>query len=257
MKMMETERIERYVDDLLEVSGVCRSDEAAQPVRRLLHHLYTAVAMYELMDDEERGLIAYIQKKLRYFFASKCDLKERKRNKEKANIPPTPPIKEKAKKEKAEKNPPTACDAQETFRKECLGLIGRYDQQQVAAFYAHWTQRSPKTGRMMFEDEKYWNTETRLKRWVKNQYSVADATAALRLNRAKKKQEQEEVAAEQQRQQAAMREQADAQREAQAEQVRQEAGGLEEYIRDNPDSTMARIAREREARERKKTTKTT
>lgn len=255
--MMETENIERYVSDLLEALDICRNDEAMQPLRLLLHHLYSAVAMYEQMDDEEKKLIAYMQEKLRNYFTEKYNLKERRRNKEKESLPPAPPTKEKAKKEKAEKNPPTACDAQETFRKECLGLIGRYDQQQVAAFYAHWTQRSPKTGRMMFEDEKYWNTETRLKRWVKNQYSVADATAALRLNRAKKKQEQEEVAAEQQRQQAAMREQADAQREAQAEQVRQEAGGLEEYIRDNPDSTMARIAREREARERKKTTKTT
>ena len=65
-------------------------------------------------------------------------------------------------------------------------------------------------------------------------------------------QEQDAAAAEQLRQQAAMREQAEALQEAQAEQARQEAGGLEEYIRDNPDSTMARIAREREARERKK-----
>ena len=255
MKMMETERIERYVDDLLEVSGVCRSDEAAQPVRRLLHHLYTAVAMYELMDDEERGLIAYIQKKLRYFFASKCDLKERKRNKEKANIPPTPPIKEKAKKEKAEKNPLTACDAQETFRKECLGLIGRYDQQQVAAFYAHWTQRSPKTGRMMFEDEKYWNTETRLKRWVRNQYSVADTAAALRLERLQKRLANENAAAEQQRRLAAMREQADAQREQETEENRKGQMLTDEYIREHPDSLMARIAREREEREARKRNK--
>jgi hypothetical protein len=39
-----------------------------------------------------------------YFFETKCDLKERKRNNEKEKFPPAPPNKEKEKKEKEEKN---------------------------------------------------------------------------------------------------------------------------------------------------------
>ena len=253
--MMETENIERYVSDLLEALDICRNDEAMQPLRLLLHHLYSAVAMYEQMDDEEKKLIAYMQEKLRNYFTEKYNLKERRRNKKKESLPPAPPTKEKAKKEKAEKNPPTAHDAQEAFRKECQYLAGVYDQQQVNAFYAHWTQKSPKTGRMMFEDEKYWNTETRLKRWVRNQYSVADTAAALRLERLQKRLANENAAAEQQRRLAAMREQADAQREQETEENRKGQMLTDEYIREHPDSLMARIAREREEREARKRNK--
>ena len=67
----------------------------------LLHHLYCAVAMYELTDDGEKALIAGMQRKLRYFFSSRCDLKKRKEKKAKESFPRTP-IKEKEKKEKAE-----------------------------------------------------------------------------------------------------------------------------------------------------------
>ena len=52
-----------------------------------MHHLYSAVAMYELMSAEDKVIIADTQKKLRYFFDSKCDLKERKRKREKKNSP--------------------------------------------------------------------------------------------------------------------------------------------------------------------------
>ena len=55
-----------------------------------MHHLYSAVAMYEQMSAEDKVIIADTQKKLRYFFDSKCDLKERKRKREKKNSPPAP-----------------------------------------------------------------------------------------------------------------------------------------------------------------------
>ena len=100
--MMDQQKIERYVEDLLTVSGILK-DGAEQPVWLLLHHLYSAVAMYELMNPQQRSLIAGIQRKLRYFFDAKCDLKERKRKQEKENTPPHPLYKEKARKEKAEK----------------------------------------------------------------------------------------------------------------------------------------------------------
>jgi len=60
-----------------------------------MHHLYSAVAMYEQMSAEDKVIIADTQKKLRYFFDSKCDLKERKRKREKKNSPLHPSYKEK------------------------------------------------------------------------------------------------------------------------------------------------------------------
>ena len=96
-----------------------------------MHHLYSAVAMYEQMSAEDKVIIADTQKKLRYFFDSKCDLKERKRKREKKNSPLHPSYKEKETevKEKDEKqteqNTATGDAVLEGFRKECLRHVGQ------------------------------------------------------------------------------------------------------------------------------------
>ena len=167
--MMDQQKIERYVEDLLTVSGILK-DGAEQPVWLLLHHLYSAVAMYELMNPQQRSLIAGIQRKLRYFFGAKCDLKERKRKQEKENTPPHPLYKEKARKEKEEKN--IYIEGREAFHQECLSYVNKYDVERLADFYNYWSEVNEKTGKMRFEKERYWNTERRLKRWMNTSYSA-------------------------------------------------------------------------------------
>jgi hypothetical protein len=181
---MDQQKIERYVEDLLTVSGILK-DGAEQPVWLLLHHLYSAVAMYELMNPQQRALIAGIQRKLRYFFDAKCDLKERKRKQEKENTPPHPLYKEKARKEKEEKN--IYIEGREAFHQECLSYVNKYDVERLADFYNYWSEVNEKTGKMRFEKERYWNTERRLKRWMNTSYSADNSAAALRLEREKKK----------------------------------------------------------------------
>lgn len=113
-------------------------------------------------------------------------LKERKKRGEKKKSPRTPLIKEK-KPEKIEKETSVCvADAKEFFRQECLQYIGQYDKQLVADFYYYWSEAS-KRGTMRFQRQKYWDTEKRLKRWCKNQYSSDITSAALRLERLKKK----------------------------------------------------------------------
>ena len=51
--MTEYEKIERYVSDLLRLSGLDMEEGSASGT--LLFHAYVAVAMYELMDAEERA----------------------------------------------------------------------------------------------------------------------------------------------------------------------------------------------------------
>ena len=182
--MMDQQKIERYVEDLLTVSGILK-DGAEQPVWLLLHHLYSAVAMYELMNPQQRSLIAGIQRKLRYFFDAKCDLKERKRKQEKENTPPHPLYKEKARKEKEEKN--IYIEGREAFHQECLSYVNKYDVERLADFYNYWSEVNEKTGKMRFEEQRYWNTERRLKRWMNTSYSADNSAAALRLEREKKK----------------------------------------------------------------------
>lgn len=257
--MLNTNDIERYVSDLLTVSGF-RSDGEEQHLWLLLHHLYCAVAMYEQMGDDDKVIIADTQKKLKYFFCTKCNLKERKRTKnEKESIPPYPHANEKEnKKEKDEKTLARAEsgksvgleERKQAFRKQCLSYVGQYDSQLLADFYNYWSENTRCTGKMRFEAQRFWNIEHRLARWMKNQYASETTAAALRLRKTKKKLQKEQDAAEQQQAAAAIREQADAQREQAQEQSKETQMLTADYLAQNPNGFLARVARERAAREK-------
>ena len=98
--MIDYKKIERYVSDLLNLSGLDLEGESATGT--LIFHAYVAVAMFELMDAEERALIKGVQRRMKYFFSSNFNLKERKRKTEKEILPPTPLSIEKENKEKEE-----------------------------------------------------------------------------------------------------------------------------------------------------------
>ena len=259
MSLMEVQKIERYVEDLLTVSGF-RRDGAEQHLWLLLHHLYSAVAMYELMSAEDKVIIADTQKKLRYFFDSKCDLKERKRTKkEKEGMPPHPHAKEKEnKKEKDEKTLSLAerensalDEDQIAFWNECKQFIGKeYSYKMVQSFFFHWGEKAKKNHKMLWQSERSWNTAFRLAAWKNKSYSVNDEVAAIRLQKAKKKQAEEMNAAEQQQTVAAIREQADARRELELEHSKENQMLTDEYLAKNPDGILAKIARERQAKEK-------
>ena len=104
---MEIQQIEQNVDSLLSACGF-KKDGAEQPLRVLLHHLYSAVAMYKETNDSERAVIAKTNKKFRSIFELNFNLKERKRNnKAKEGLSPRPLYKEKEnKKEIEQKTPP-------------------------------------------------------------------------------------------------------------------------------------------------------
>jgi len=237
---MEIQQIERYVEDLLTVSGF-REDGAEHHLWVLLRHLYSAVAMYEHLSDEDKEIVASTQKKLRYFFETKCELKERKRNKKaKENNTPTPPLKEKEnKKEIEEKTPPLAGreitsrleKRRQAFRKECLAFIGKYDSDRLADFFNYWSEESHHAGKMRFEAQKFWNLERRLARWMNKSYSSEDSAAAIRLKKTKAKQGKEEQTAGQQQAIAAEREQANQEREAEVERSKASAVSYEEWKR--------------------------
>ena len=64
---MKESEIERYVSDLLTVSGF-RHDGAEHRLWVLLHHLYSAVALWEQASDEERQVVEALRVKLQFFF---------------------------------------------------------------------------------------------------------------------------------------------------------------------------------------------
>ena len=182
--MVEQNVVERYVDQVLEVNGFCRGDK--EQLRLLLHHLYTAATMFHLMTAEQQALIGRIQQQLAAYFVTKIVLKERKRRAKKRNIPPTPPNKEKNIPQEKDEKTRIRAARREQFHQECLAFVGVYDTQLLSDFYNYWSEENVKTGLMRYEDESHWNTERRLKRWMKNQYATATTIATMRLEKARK-----------------------------------------------------------------------
>lgn len=192
---MELAKVERYVGDLMTVSGV-EKEGKEQNVGLALYHLLMSAAIHDLMSNDEKELFRLLTKKLQYFFCTRLSLKERKETKKKKNFPPNPLIKEKAKKETEEKMCICVGDADlEAFRKECLGYLGQYDQQLVANFFNYFTQRDA-NGMMHFQNEPYWDTGKRLALWVNNPISAASTAAAQRMQKQKSRQDKQQVVAQ-------------------------------------------------------------
>lgn len=279
---MEYGKIERFVSDVLTISAVEREGKE-QAVGQALYHALMAAGIYDLMGEEERELTGELMKKLQFFFRSKMSLKERKERKKKENFPPNPLLKEKDKNRKEEKNLSLVGDAILSSQKDdmtmaqgprlkghshlsstlnarrgefwqaCAARIGKdekYDSRVVEDFFSYWAQENPKTGKMRFEEQRYWNLDARLKQWISKSYAATDTAAAIRMKRLQKQQVKEQTEAEQQQVQAAQREKADRQREAETEASRKGAVTSDEQIARNPNGVLAQIKREREARER-------
>lgn len=238
--ILDVKQIDNYVDSLLEYNGL-RRDTKQQRVRLLLHRLYTAVTMFGQMSDEEKLIIAAMEKKLgKNFSPIKICLKERKRRKDKEKIPPHPFRKEKESKEKADKILYIA-ERREAFHQVCLGYVGKYDVKRLADFYRYWSEENPRTGKMRFEGKRYWNLDSRLERWMNTSYCSDNTAAEIRLDRTRKRQAKESADNEQQQAIAAEREAENQQRELALEQSRQNSISLEEYAKKNPDSKLVKM----------------
>ena len=252
--MKEFEKIERYVSNLLTLSGVDLEGESAAGT--LLFHAYVAVAMFELMNAKERALVKGIQRRMKYFFSVNVNLRERKRKTAKEILPPTPLSIEKDNKEKEENTTLSAGRAlslplsdlekrQNAFKMEIWNHRGDMDMDMLNDFYYYWTDVNPKTQKMRFEEQRYFSVEKRLQRWKKNEISNSIAASKIRLKRTKKRDEQEQTEASLQQAAASEREQENADREAKAEESRQTQMLTEDYIREHPDSLMAKIYRQK------------
>lgn len=225
---MELARIERYVGDLMTVSGV-EKEGKEQNVGLALYHLLMSASLHDLMSDDEKDLFKALTKKLQFFFCTRLSLKERKRNKEKKIIPPNPLLKEKEKTEKEEKPLSLKVGAKEAFYRECQARLGQYDEQQLDDFYNWWSEENEK-GQMRFQTERYWNIDNRLKRWVKNKYSAENTAAAMRLKRVKKQQAVEADAHERQQTVAKERTDDNARLEQEIEERKRNAVSYEEWL---------------------------
>ena len=257
--MIDYEKIESYVDDLLTVMGV-EKDGEEQLLWLFLHHACCAAAIYEVLNYGMKPVYKELLKRLSYFFTVRICLKERKGRKAKESFPPNPLIKEIEKKAKEMKPLPPAergvegwnrrllegLEARrEAFRQDCLRFRGSCDDQHLASFFNYWSEANESTGKMRFEEQRYWSIDKRLSRWVNKSYAAADTAAAIRLKKTQQKMAHEQQAEEQTKIAAAERQQENAEREAKTAQSKQKQMLTEDYIREHPDSLMAKIYRQK------------
>ena len=226
---MEIEKIEGYVTELLEISGIGHEDKE-QPLRLTLYHMLMCVKLYEGLDGSTRDVVAKWRKHFQYLIAIKFHLKETKRRKERKASPSDTPIQEKEKKDKKEKTILSVCDAKEAFRKECLSYVGQYDTKLLTDFYNYFSEANPRTGKMRWQGKRYWDTKKRLERWVRNSISTDSVAASERLKKARGKRQKEGDEERRSKELAVEREEANARREREHEQSKAGAVSYEEWL---------------------------
>ena len=226
---MDTEKIEGYVTDLLEISGIGHEDKEL-PLRQTLYHMLMCVKLYEGLDEVTRDVVAKWRKHFQYLIAIKFHLKETKRRKERKAFPSNTPIEKKEKKDKKEKTILSVCDAKEAFRKECLSYVGQYDTKLLTDFYNYYSEANPRTGKMRWQGKRYWDTKKRLERWVRNSISTDIVAASERLSKARGKQRKEGDEERRSKELAAERERANAELERQHAESKAGAVSREEWL---------------------------
>ena len=183
---MQIEINEQTVDRQLVDAGI-GSDHEEQAVRPMFFHLFCAIRYYRDMTYAEKNKAGFLYRtKFKNTYSLTGFFKERKRKRDKKGSPLHPSYKEESGvKDKAQKIIYIA--GREAFHQECLGYVDKYDEQRLADFYNYWSEVNEQTGKMRFEEQRYWNTERRLKRWMNTSYSADNSAAALRLKRTQKK----------------------------------------------------------------------
>ena len=236
---MEQAKIEQYVTELLEISGIEREDKE-QPLWLTLYHMLMCVKLYETLDAEQRARVAKWRKHFQFLNNIRFNLKERKGRKDKKTSPSYSPIKEKPQEAKAEKTLSTVCDPDsgfdedllarlKVFEEQCERYVGKYGRTMVDDFIRYWTLPNQTTGRMRFEEQRYWRLSSKLKSWQNKSYTLDDAAASMRLTKAQQKKRKEGDEERRSKELAAQREEANARREAEIEQSKAGAVSYEEW----------------------------
>jgi hypothetical protein len=237
----------------LENNGLKGGEKVLQDIKQLLTYGYMAVSIYRGMSPEERLLASQYHKRFKRSFSFTGFLKERQRSSRKRTSPPAPPYLDKEEQDKDENSSLSPARVKKTlqvrqqmFWNELLQYEGKYDRQMLLAFFYYWAEKVTGRRKMKMEVMTSWDTEYRLAAWSKRSFNKNDEAAAIRLERAKKSggrtaaHPNAENAAEQ-KAIAAEREAADAKREAEMEEARKNSISMEEYIKANPNSSLAKM----------------
>lgn len=259
--MENLDKIEQWVKDLLAIAGF-DNDNTCGTLYQTLYHEYLAIKFFEKLSDEDKQTVKKTERLLKIFFSCRFGLKENKKNKtENKESTPEPPKQKKEKiKEKKEKSsrPPKKSgrqdleDRKKAFWQECQSYADTYNLEEINKFFTHWSMQSRNGGKMRFEKERFWDTEGKLKMWVNSRFALSDENVKTMLEQTKKRCKKQAVSIEEQQTAAVIREELDARREKEHEQSKRNQMLTSEYLSKHPNGILAKIAREREAKEKAK-----
>ena len=63
------------------------------------------------------------------------------------------------------KNELETIERKEVFKKQILQFQNQFPKEKLESFFNYWSEECKQTGRLKFEDEKFWNLETRISNW--------------------------------------------------------------------------------------------
>ncbi|MDK2772163.1 MAG: hypothetical protein KYX68_08075 [Flavobacterium sp.] len=56
-------------------------------------------------------------------------------------------------------------ERKDVFKNQIFQFSSQFSKETLDSFYDYWTEENRQTGRLKFEDEKYWNLESRISNW--------------------------------------------------------------------------------------------
>ena len=56
-------------------------------------------------------------------------------------------------------------ERKEIFKKQIFQFQNQFPKEKLESFFNYWSEECKQTGRLKFEDEKFWNLETRISNW--------------------------------------------------------------------------------------------
>ncbi len=247
--MMNIEETTKKVDLLLQDRGL-DGEYQEQAVRQLLYHLFVAIDIYKYMTVAERNKSGWWYRTcFKNIFPLTGFLKERKRKREKEKSPLHPSYKkESGVLEKGEKNSLSPLsrkvlkleERRKNFWASLEPFIDKYGKEMIESFFYYWAEEMNGGDKMRWEQEEGWTIGYRLAAWKRRSFNANDQLAAIRLTKAKKG--QAAPSGESQTAKKVGTIDAHVVRPSDIRNAKKDASkiSLEEYLKSNPNSVLAR-----------------
>jgi DNA-binding transcriptional MocR family regulator len=74
-------------------------------------------------------------------------------------------------------------ESKNIFKTEIFKFLNSFPQDHLESFFNYWCQENKQTGRLKFEEEKFWNLEFKIKNWVNYPSTIAKSGVNKKFNK--------------------------------------------------------------------------